>query len=341
MSLSVGIVGLPNAGKSTLFNALVARRLAQTAPYPFTTIDPHEAVVPVPDSNLAKLTQIIKPEKTTPASVTFIDIAGLVKGASQGEGLGNQFLAKIREVDAVIHVVRAFEDANVPHPSSLRSSGQAPSSPVGESGQAPLKEQAGLLAQMKEDLEIINLELELGGIVGKPTLYVINAGEKQLSEADSLLSSLKLVIDNVPALVVAAKLEEELTDLEPAERVAYFKELKISKTGLEQLIASAYKLLNLITFYTIKGAGPSSATASEGRGEIRAWALKKGSTALAAAGKVHTDFALHFIKAEVIPVMELLAIGSWTQAKELGKIQLAGRDYLLHDGDVVEFKVGA
>ncbi|MDP1710592.1 MAG: DUF933 domain-containing protein [candidate division WWE3 bacterium] len=304
MSLSVGIVGLPNVGKSTLFNALAARRLAETAPHPFTTIEPHEAVVPMPDPNLAKLSDLIKPTETVPATVTFIDIAGLVKGAAQGEGLGNQFLAKIREVSAIVHVVRVFEDPNVPH----------------------------VHAQIdpQEDIEVINLELELGEIKGKPAIYVVNLNENQLGRADELLKTVRAVTGEAPVIAVAAKMEEELSDLAPAERREYLQQWGIAQSGLEKLITEAYRTLDLITFYTIKGGK-----------EVHAWSLKRGSTALEAAGEVHTDFAKNFIKAEAISVEELLAAGGWKQAKELGKVRLEGRDYIVQDLDVIEFKVGA
>jgi len=301
MSLSVGIVGLPNAGKSTLFNALASRRLAETAPRPFTTIDPHEAVVPLPDTKLQRLSELVKPEKTVPATVTFIDIAGLVKGASHGEGLGNQFLGKIREVDAVVHVVREFSDPQVIHV-------------------------AGKI-DPKEDLEIVNLELELGGIVGKPMLVVYNVDEKNVNKKGE-------------ELYLCAKLEEELMDLSSEERKAYLRELGISQSGLEKLIKKAYDLLQLITFYTIKGGK-----------EVHAWSLKDGKTAFDAAAEVHTDFAKNFIKAEVINVDELLSVGRlaprslgggvWKEAKEKGKVDLEGRDYIIKNGDVVEFKIGS
>ena len=303
MSLSVGIVGLPNAGKSTLFNALAARRLAETAPRPFTTIDPHEAVVAIPDEKLEKLSELIKPEKTVSATVTFIDIAGLVKGAHEGEGLGNQFLGYIREVDAIIHVVRVFEDPNVPHVHGK--------------------------IDPKEDIEVVNLELELGGITGKPVIYVVNVSENQLQETDNIVKSIKSEVGGAPTIVVYAKLEEELSDLEPGERREYLKELGISYTGLEQLIWEAYKTLGLISFYTIKGGK-----------ELHAWSIKNGSKAIDAAAVVHTDFAKNFIKAEVINVDELLALGEWKEAKEKGKVRLEGRDYIVKEGDVIEFKVG-
>uniref|UniRef100_A0A831YYZ9 YchF family ATPase n=1 Tax=candidate division WWE3 bacterium TaxID=2053526 RepID=A0A831YYZ9_UNCKA len=297
MSLSVGIVGLPNVGKSTLFNALAARRLAETAPHPFTTIEPHEAVVAVPDPYLAKLSELVKPKETVPATVSFIDIAGLIKGAAQGEGLGNRFLAKIREVDAIVHVVRAFEDPNVPHVHPK--------------------------IDPKEDLEIVKLELELGGIKDKPVIYAINVSENEISKTPKANLA-------APAVVISAKLEEELIDLTPEERKQYLAQLGVTETGLEKLITEAYWLLNLITFYTIKGGK-----------EVHAWSLKQGKTVLDAAGEVHTDFAKNFIKAEAIKVEELLAAGGWKPAKELGKVRLEGRDYLVQNGDVIEFKIGA
>lgn len=290
MSLSVGIVGLPNVGKSTLFNALCARRLAETAQRPFTTIEPHEAVVAVPDKNLEKLHNILVSQypniEVVPATVTFIDIAGLVKGASQGEGLGNQFLGKIREVDAIIHVVREFSDPQVVHV-------------------------AGKI-DPKEDLEIVNLELELGGIVGKPMLVVYNVDEKDVGKKGE-------------GVYICAKLEEELIDLAPEERREYLPE-----SGLEKLIKKAYDLLQLITFYTIKGGK-----------EVHAWSLKNGKTALSAAAEVHTDFTKNFIKAEVINVNELLSAGGWKEAKEKGKVRLEGKEYIIKGGDVIEFKIGA
>ena len=287
MSLSVGIVGLPNSGKSTLFNALLKRQIANVAAYPFTTIEPNVGIVEVPDERLKALSRIITDEKrlpvgkagidteikVVPATVTFIDIAGLVKDAHKGEGLGNQFLAKIREVDAIIHIIRGFEEPSVSH-------------------------YYGSIDPQR-DKEIVDLELELAGIK-KPTLYVINVS----SILDSQFSILN-------SLVVNAKTSE----------------------GVGDLIKKAYELLELITFYTIKGGK-----------ETTAWSIKKGSNALEAAEKVHTDMAKGFIKAEVINIDDLLKsglpaqAGGWTQAKSLGKIKLEGREYLVEDGDVIEFK---
>jgi len=309
MSLSVGIVGLPNAGKSTLFNALASKRLSPTAAHPFTTIDPHEAVINVPDDNLEKLSQLIKPQDTVPATVTFIDIAGLIKGAHKGEGLGNQFLAKIREVDSIIHIVRFFKDENVPHPH---------------------KTELGTVDQVKDDIDIVNLELELGGITGKKTIYVLNVAETDLKSAK--VSELENEIRDyckTEVVVLSAALEEQLIDFNPQDKKAYLNELSVDKTGLESLIEKAYKLLDLISFYTVKGGV-----------ECHAWSLKKGLKAIDAAARVHTDFAGKFIKAEVINVADLLNLGGWRQAKEAGKVRLEGRDYRVQDKDVIEFKVG-
>lgn len=266
MALEVGIVGLPNSGKSTLFNTLLKKQVANVAAYPFTTIEPNVGVVEVPDERLEKLAFIIKPEKVTPAVVKFIDIAGLVKDAHKGEGLGNQFLAKVREVDALIHILRGFKDESVSH-------------------------YYGSIDPQR-DKEIVDIELGLADIK-KPTLYVLN--QDKVAHVEGFL-------------VVNAKTGE----------------------GVDELIQEAYKLLGLITFYTIKGGK-----------EVRAWSLKEASSAFVAAEKVHTDMAKGFIKAEVIGFEGLVGIGSWQSAKSQGKVRLEGRDYQIKDGDVVEFKFGA
>lgn len=325
MSLSVGIVGIANAGKSTLFNALASRRLSETAPRPFTTIEPHEVVVPLHDEVFHRLCDLIKPEKCLPATVTFIDIAGLVKGAHKGEGLGNQFLSKIREVDAIVHVVRAFEDLKISHPHPSHAPGTS--------------------EQVLEDIELVNLELDLAGIEKKPTIYVLNIDEDKF-KSESVEKLTKLVKEKFggEVIVIAAKEEEEMIDLDNEEKEELFKLLQWERSGLDRLIREAYKLLNLISFYTIK---PSSAKASyargyvsEGRGsgnQVTAWSLKNGSTAIEAAGKVHTDFAQKFIKAEVVNADTLLDCGSWKEAKGKGKVRLEGKDYIVSDKDVIEF----
>ncbi len=307
MSLSVGIVGLPNSGKSTLFNALLSRQIAQVAEYPFTTIEPNTGVVEVPDERLEKLVQLIKPEKSVPAAIKFVDIAGLVKGAHQGEGLGNKFLSHIREVDAIVHVLRVFENPNVTHVHNK--------------------------INPKDDAEIVNLELELAEIK-KPMIYVLNVDEGQLqnrepsfAEASAGRQTKKNTGIEGEKIIICAKLEADLADLSAEERREYLQEAGVNESGLDKLIKAAYKLLDLITFFTIKGGK-----------QVQAWPIKQGSTAIQAAEMVHTDFAQGFIKAEVISFNELEKAESWRKAQELGKTRLEGRDYQIRDGDVVEFK---
>ena len=265
MSLSVGIVGLPNSGKSTLFNTLLKRQVALVATYPFTTIKPNVGVVTVPDERLARLGKLVGAEKVVPAAVKFIDIAGLVKNAHQGEGLGNQFLAKIREVEAIVHLVRGFKDASVAHYYGS--------------------------VDPQRDKEIVDLELALAEIK-KPTLYVLNIAEGVGEKKGEFLT-------------VNAKTGQ----------------------GVDKLIGATYKLLGLITFYSLKGGK-----------EVTAWSLRRGATALEAAGRVHSDMAKGFIKAEVVSFFDLAAIGGWLQAKQKGKVRLEGKGYCLQDGDVIEFK---
>lgn len=291
MSLSCGIVGLPNAGKSSLFNSLLKRQVAQIGEYPYTTIEPNVGVVEVPDERLDKIAQASKIPKKVYAGVKFIDIAGLIKGAHQGEGLGNQFLAHIREVDVVIHVVRAFENPKVTHVQGK--------------------------IDPKEDVEVVNTELELGGIQ-KPTLYVLNVSEKDMKKDFSLPFS---------HLKISAKLESELSDLEEEEQKAYLAELGVESSGLDQVILASYKLLDLITFFTIAGGK-----------QAQAWPLRRGETALRASYLVHTDFARGFIAAEIIPFPEFEKLSSWQEAHEVGKIHTVSRDYKVEDGDIIEFK---
>ncbi len=271
MSLSVGIVGFPNSGKSTLFNALLSRQIAQVAEYPFTTIEPNTGVVEVPDERLKALSRIITDEKridteikVVPAAVKFIDIAGLVKGAHKGEGLGNKFLAHIREVDAIVHVLRMFTNPNVSH--------------VHEK------------IDPKEDAEIVDLELKLAEIE-KLTIYVLNVDEEQLQNKEQTTRNKGFRGKVIP---ICAKLEADLADLSAEERKEYLKGAGVKKSGLDKLIKVAYELLDLITFFTIKGGK-----------QVQAWPIKQGSTALDAAEMVHTDFAKGFVKAEVISFNDL------------------------------------
>ena len=322
MSLVVGIVGLPNVGKSTLFNALLKKRVALSANYPFATVEPNVGVVAVPDGRLNKLAELVKLEEKmdslppiVPAVVEFVDIAGLVKGASTGEGLGNQFLSHIREVDAIIHVIRDFEDPNI-----VRAGGSV---------------------NPKEDKELIETELALADIdkmdklSTKPVLYVYNVSEANITQRSANVSEgeykNRTVAGNLSQneLIICAKLEEELADVSEAERLEYLKELGTPETGLERLIKAAYQLLGLISFLTA------------GKKEVRAWTLKRGSTALRASGVIHTDFMKGFIRAQVIEYEKLVEAGSYANAKLKGWIRTEGKDYEVKDGDVVEFLVSS
>lgn len=347
--LKVGIVGLPNVGKSTLFNALLKKQVAQAANYPFTTIDPNIGVVEVPDPRLQKLADVVKTEKIIPAAVEFVDIAGLVKGAAAGEGLGNKFLSHIREVDAIAHVVRSFEDPDV-----LRSdSSTDPKSDVETinteliladletieklifSAEKDLKakeknaeKNLAALQQLKEGLEkgilakdiFVDEELAVGLplITIKPTIYVINVAESELKQEVNL--------DLDPKVVICAKVEAELVELNPDEQKDYLKELGLEQSGLERLIQESYKLLGLITYFTA------------GEKEVRAWTIHIDTKAPQAAGVIHSDFEKGFIKAEVIDWEKLVNSGGWTPAREKGLVRLEGRDYIFQDGDTTIFK---
>ena len=319
MNLSVGIVGLPNVGKSTLFNALLKKQAALAANYPFATIEPNVGVVPVPDDRLEKLAEITKEESKMdnlppikPATVEFVDIAGLVKGASEGEGLGNKFLAHIREVKIIAHVVRVFDDPNV------------------------IKEGA---VDPKSDYEVIRTELGIADLdakgdklTEKPELIVLNVSESNYNDSDIKRITAEysglLGMDEKNIIVISAKIEEELASLEPLEQKEYLKELGVEKSGLERLIQKAYEKLGLISFLTA------------GEKEVRAWTIKNGSNAVEAAGEIHTDFMAKFIKAEVVSYPDFIENGGWKGSREKGKARLEGRDYIVRDGDVIEFKIG-
>lgn len=296
--LKVGIVGLPNSGKSTLFNALLQRQIAEVAEYPFTTIEPNVGVVQVPDERLEKISKATGIEKRVPAAIEFIDIAGLVKGAHQGEGLGNQFLGHIREVDALLHLVRDFHNPNV-----------QPALPAGRHSEgSPNPEQ---------DVKIVEEELQHAQIE-KPAMYVVNVDEKDLASPDVPITG---------AVKISAKLENELTELPKNEAQEYLIELGIKESGLEKVINLCYHLLDLITFFTIAG-----------RKQVQAWPVKKGTSALEAAGIVHTDMQRGFVKAEAIDWNKLIDAGGWQKAKEKGFLRLEGKDYEVSGGDVIEFK---
>jgi len=291
MSLSIGIVGLPNVGKSTLFNALVKGHQAKVADYPFTTIEPNVGMVEVPDERLAKLGVNLNIKKVIPATIKFIDIAGLVKNAHKGEGLGNQFLGHIREVDAIIHVLDGFsKDSN------------------------PLLRQ-GFGGQADEAKEIVNIELELADIK-KPTLYVLNVPEDKI---------------NQPApkdtIIICAKIEEELTDLSDNEAKQYLESFGLGQSGLVRLIKESYKLLDLITFYTLIL-----------HKQIQAWPILADTKAPQAAGKVHTDMERGFIAADVCHYIDLIDAGGWQEAQHKGRLLTQGKDYIMQDGDIIHFK---
>ncbi|OIP03601.1 redox-regulated ATPase YchF, partial [Candidatus Beckwithbacteria bacterium CG2_30_44_31] len=301
--LAVGIVGLPNVGKSTLFNALLKKQVAYVANFPFATIEPNVGVVPVPDPRLAKLADVVKnAEKMNslppevPATVKFVDIAGLIKGSSQGEGLGNKFLSHIREVDAILYLLRDFTDENIIKAGSVNP---------------------------QADLETLRMELELADLdakekvnllAKKPGIVVYNTDEDKLNNG---------------GLRICAKLEEELAELSEEEQKEYLQQLGIAKTGLEKVIQKAFEILGLQTFLTA------------GTKEVRAWTIRRGETAVKASGVIHTDFMAKFIKAEVVDFDDFIAAGGWKRARELGKMRLEGRDYVMQEGDVVEFKIGS
>ena len=292
--LRIGIVGLPNVGKSTLFSALT-RVSVPIAPYPFTTIEPHVGVVAVPDERLEKLRDLIKPERTLPATVEFVDIAGLVKGSAEGQGLGNQFLSHIYGVDAVLFLLRAFADSEIPF----------------EAG-GPDEQLVILREELKKkDEEVRKKSPDTPRLSEKPALIVCNVrGDGQLAWAGC-----ELALD--------CKLELEMAEMEPAE----LQELGL-QSKLGDLIHKAYEVLGLITFYTIKGGK-----------ELHAWPVKRGTKAPGAGDQVHTDFGEKFIRAEVISFKKLVAGGSWSHARELGWLRTEGREYVMQDGDVIEFRI--
>lgn len=330
MNLSVGIVGLPNVGKSTLFNALLKKQQAYVANFPFATIEPNVGIVPVPDERLGQLAKLVQlGEKTNnqppivSATVKFLDIAGLIAGASKGEGLGNKFLSHIRECDAICHVVRLFSDDNI-----IKSGSVDPKSDFltvkTELDLADLE----MTQKHKEKKRQNEEEIELPLFAKKPILIVLNVDENDLQNADKLEKQWADEFGVKPDQVVTicAKTEMELCDLTDDEQKAYLKELGVQKSGLERLIQKAFSTLGLMTFLTA------------GEKEVRAWTIKNGSTALTAAGVIHTDFAKGFIKAAVVSFEDFVEYGGWKKCLELGKVRQEGRDYQMQDGDVVEFK---
>ena len=362
--LRAGIVGLPNVGKSTLFNALTAQSSALAANYPFATIEPNVGVVSVPDERLEPLARLVKTEKIVPATVEFLDIAGLVRGASKGEGLGNQFLANIRETDTVVQVVRCFEDDNIVHVEGavdplrdietiqieLALADLATAERRREKAQKNLKSGDKVARQELDVLDKIQPVLEAGRsartvmltddegaiarnfflLTTKPTIYAANVEESALTNIDvnPRVQAVREIAAKEAAecVVICAQLEADLVALPPEERLDYLKSLNVSTSGVDQLIKSAYHLLGLMSFLTA------------GEKEVRAWTIPQGTRAQTAAGTIHSDIERGFIRAEIVSYDELMAAGSYAAAREKGLIRLEGKDYIMQEGDVVHFR---
>ncbi len=363
--MKLGIVGLPNVGKSTLFNSLT-KAGAESANYPFCTIDPNVGVVTVPDERLGVLGEMYHTKKIIPAAIEFVDIAGLVKGASKGEGLGNQFLANIREVDAIVHVVRCFEDANIVHVDGsidplrdietinlelifsdleILERRIAKTTKVARNDKTAAKE-LRLLEKIKAHLEEGKLAKNFSGaeddeeadwlssynlLTYKPVIFAANVKEDDLAGDGKDNEGVEKVRayakeEGSEVFVVCAQIEQEIAELEEDEKQMFLEELGLSESGLEKLIKASYRLLGLISYLTA------------GEPEVRAWTIKKGTKAPQAAGKIHTDFERGFIRAEVVSYDDLTACGSYTAAKEKGLVRLEGKDYIVKDGDVMLFR---
>ena len=365
MGFKCGIVGLPNVGKSTLFNALTETAAAQAANYPFCTIEPNVGDVAVPDARLEALAQIAQSKEIIPTRITFVDIAGLVRGASKGEGLGNQFLANIREVDAIVHVLRCFEDSDITHVEGrIDPIGDAetvetelmlcdldslerrivPLEKKAKAGDKLAQEQfvlmtkAVTLLRAGKPARLADLSAEerepyrqLGLLTQKPVLYVCNVEESAAAAGNAFSARVaaKATAEGAASIVISARIEEEVAQLPPAERAEFLASLGLEEPGLNRLIRAGYGLLGLITFFT---AGPK---------ETRAWTVAKGARAPQAAGVIHTDFEHGFIRAETIAYADYVAHKGEAGARDAGKFRLEGKDYVVEDGDVMHFRFNA
>lgn len=363
MSLKAGIVGLPNVGKSTLFNA-ITQAGAESANYPFCTIDPNVGVVEVPDERLVRLTEIVTPKKIVPTAFEFVDIAGLVKGASKGEGLGNKFLSHIREVDAIVHVVRCFDDENITHVSGKidpisdietinleliladvesverkieRSRKNMKGGDKKVAAEVALLEK--VLAVLYEDKPVRSMDLsddekllirDLHLLTIKPILYAANVSEDEAANAEDNPNVQKVkeyaAVENAEVIAISAKVESEIAELEGEDKDMFLEELGLQQSGLDRLITAAYHLLGLNTYFTA------------GVQEVRAWTIRQGTKAPQAAGVIHTDFERGFIRAEVVSFKDLDETGSMAAAREKGLLRLEGKDYVVQDGDVIHFR---
>ncbi len=362
--MKLGVVGLPNVGKSTLFNAITGAG-AQAANYPFCTIEPNAGIVAVPDDRLTKLAEMYHPKKVTPATVEFVDIAGLVKGASKGEGLGNKFLSHIRECEAIVHVVRCFEDDNIIHVDGsidpvrdietinlelifadmeTVSKREEKARKLIKTGEKKYGEEADLARKVLSHLEqgkpartcpLTDDEKEtVKGwflLTTKPVIYAANIAESDVGEGEEdleMVQKVKAIAADEAAevLVISAQIEEEIAQMEPDEKTIFLEEMGIGQSGLDRLIRKCYHLLGLISFLTA------------GEDECRAWTIVNGSKAPQAAGKIHTDFERGFIRAEIVPFTSLVEMGSMTACREKGLIRSEGKEYVMQDGDVTLFR---